>query len=76
MRTNALTITARNLALAIWSEQIAAGIGAPGESADISLLGEWLSNRTYPLAVLESAADGSTAALATVRSEAGLPILS
>lgn len=36
----------------------------------------WLNNRTYPWADLWEAANGDVSALAKVRSEAGLPVLS
>jgi len=39
-------------------------------------LSDWLSNRTYSLELLEAAARGDVQALATVRTEAGLPIFS
>lgn len=37
---------------------------------------DWLSNRTYDLNELWSAANGGVAALARVRAEAGLPVIS
>lgn len=66
-----------NLALALWQEQIVAGIAAPGEEADEASLGDWLYNRAYPRPwrILERAAAGDVAALAEVRDEAGLPAL-
>lgn len=66
---------ARDLALKLWREQIAAGIGQPGEAADSDDLGEWLVNRTYSLSRLLGAAHGHADALAEVREEAGLPVL-
>lgn len=67
---------ARDLALKLWQEQIASGIGDAEEPADDTNLGEWLANRTYPLDKLLEAAHGHVDALAEVRSEAGLPTLS
>ncbi len=66
---------ARDLALKLWQEQIAAGIGQPGEVVDPDELGEWLANRTYSLSRLLEAAHGQVDALAEVREEAGLPVL-
>lgn len=64
----------QDFALQIWKEQYAAGIG--GEKADPNRIDEWIDNRTYPRHLLDAAANGDVAAIATVRSEAGLPILS
>lgn len=71
-----LSQKAKDLALQIWKEQLAAGIGEPGETATLDGLDEWLANRGYPLATLEAAARGDVEALVIVRQEAGLPILS
>ena len=38
-------------------------------------LEDWIANRTYPREVLVRAATGNVAALAKVRAEAGLPVL-
>lgn len=67
--------TRSSLALTLWREQIALGLGAQGEIADDLALPDWLSNRTYPLALLDDAIAGDVAALAEIRTEAGLPIL-
>lgn len=66
-----LSEKARALALALWQEQYHLGIG--DEPPSESRLGEWLSNRCYPIARLEEAAQGDVAALMEVRLEAGLP---
>lgn len=64
------------LAMSLWAEQIARGMGEPGEQADSTCLDDWLLNRTYPIETLSAAAAGDVAALAEVRAEAGLPVLS
>lgn len=71
-----LTQKAKNLALEIWKEQLAAGVGEPGEVADPERIDEWVWNRTYPHSLLEEAANGDVEAIAEVRNEAGLSILS
>ena len=71
-----LSYEAQQIALAIWREQIDQGISEPGEIALEEHLDEWLMNRTYPASTLEDAANGDVSAIAEVRSEAGLPILS
>lgn len=72
-----ITYAAADLAMAMWQEQIGAGIAAPGEEVDEAGLKDWLYNRTYtwPWRILERAAAGDVAALAEVREEAGLPVL-
>jgi hypothetical protein len=62
------------LAMALWSEQLADGLGEPGEEAAIERLDDWLSNRTYEWTVLLEAAGGNVPALDHVRREAGLPL--
>jgi hypothetical protein len=62
------------LALAIWREQLARGLGQPGEVVDEANLDEWLANRGYGEDVLEDAAAGGLAAIVRVRSDAGLPL--
>lgn len=72
-----LTRAAADVALAMWREQIAVGIGDPGEEVDASRLDDWLYNRVYDWSdVLERAAAGDVAAIAEARTEAGLPVLS
>lgn len=71
-----LSPKAQKLVLEIWKEQLAAGIGEPGEIADPERIDEWVWNRTYPHSLLEDAANGDVAAIAEVRNEAGLSILS
>jgi hypothetical protein len=66
--------TIDQLALDLWREQIACGLGAPGEVADIQSVMDWLANRTLPLSDYVAAAQGDVAALARVRVEAGLPV--
>ena len=66
---------AEKLALSIWEEQLAAGIGEDGEAVDEDRLGDWIANRTYPEAKLLDAAAGDVSALAEVRAEAGLPVI-
>jgi hypothetical protein len=69
-------MTIDQLALAIWQEQIARGLGEPGEVADIEGVMDWLANRTLPLSDYIAAAGGDVAALALVRAEAVLPVFS
>lgn len=64
---------ARRLALMIWAEQAASGIGPA--TVDPAQLDDWLVNRTYPLTLLEQAASGDVAALLEIRIEAGLPAI-
>lgn len=64
---------ARRLALMIWAERAASGIGPATVEAE--RLAEWLANRTYPLTLLERAASGDVTALLAVRIEAGLPAI-
>jgi hypothetical protein len=64
------------LALELWKEQIARGLGEPGEVADLQGVMDWLANRTLPLSDYIAAADGDVAALARVRAEAWLPVFS
>jgi hypothetical protein len=73
MTRNGLTADAEALALALWREQLAAGIGAAGDEASEEGLDDWLSNRAYNRARLIGAARGDVAALVEVRAEAGLP---
>jgi len=61
-----LSPLAQELALRIAHEQ---GDVAPD-------LSDWLANRTYSIDLLEEAARGDAHALATVRTEAWLPIFS
>lgn len=68
--------TRDSLALTIWREQIECGLGEAGETADDARLSDWLSNRTYPLSLLDDAIAGDVAAIAEIRREAGLPVLS
>ena len=63
------------LVLDLWAEQLVFGLGEPGEVVSLAGLDDWISNRTYPVEVLEAAAAGDVAALIEVRQEAGLPIL-
>src|SRR5579864_1202896 len=62
------------LAMALWTEQLAGGLGEPGEEVDIDRLADWLSNRTYGWKVLLEAANGDISAVDHVRREAGLPL--
>jgi len=62
------------LAMALWREQAVAGI-CPSNEADEANVNEWLANRTYPLSMLEDAANGDVYAIAYVRDEAGLSII-
>lgn len=68
-------MTRIELALALWQEQIARGIGDPGEVVDPTALGDWWSNRILPTCVYDAAATGDPGALVRVRTEAGLPPL-
>ena len=68
--------TSSSLALALWREQLAAGLGDPGEVADDAGLPDWLANRTYPLSRLDDAIRGDVSAIVEVRTEAGLPVFS
>ncbi len=54
---------------------LAEKLAAEQGDADFDAI-EWLSNRTYDWTVLWEAATGDIAALAKVRAEAGLPVLS
>ena len=76
MNTLKLSERARQFVLEIWQEQLAAGIGEPGEVADLEHIEDWVYNRTYTYALLEEAASGGVAAIAEVRTEAGLSLLS
>jgi len=69
-----LSDPAREIALAIWQEQLELGLGGPSEAAGEDNLDLWLDNRTYDLRLLEEAAAGDVGALAAVRTEAGLPV--
>ncbi|ALL66700.1 hypothetical protein K788_0002951 [Paraburkholderia caribensis MBA4] len=60
-------------AMTLWREQIADGLGEPGEEAAIERIDDWLSNRTYEWRVLWEAANGDVSARDHVRREAGLP---
>jgi hypothetical protein len=71
-----LSDKATAIALAIWREQLARGLGQPDEVVDESRLDEWLANRAYDESLLEEAADGDVYAIVRVRSDAGLPIFS
>jgi hypothetical protein len=64
------------LALELWKEQLARGLGEPGEVADLQGVMDWLCNRTLPIADYIAACRGDVAALALVRQEAGLPVFS
>jgi len=68
-----MTDKAKKLAMDLWKEQVQSGL-FPEETPDEDRIDEWIGNRSYPLSVLESAATGDVAALAEVRSEAGLTI--
>ncbi len=68
--------SAINFALSIWSEQIEAGLGEAGETANPSDLLNWLRNRTYDVTTLVDASAGDVEAIAIVRAEAGLPVVS
>jgi hypothetical protein len=70
-----LSNKAQELVLAIWQEQLATGIGEPGETVNPEQIDEWVCNRTYPPSLLEQAANGDVAAIAHIRDEAGLQIL-
>lgn len=77
MRHNNLTPAALTLALALWSEQLSLGMGAPGETATPDGLGDWLSNRDGDtLRALQDASQGDLSALVAVRTHAGLPVFS
>lgn len=77
MKHDNLTPAALNLARALWEEQIAEGMGHPGETVTIDGLGDWLGNRDGDtLRALQDAAQGDLAALAAVRVNAGLPVFS
>jgi len=73
---NKLSEKAQAFALEIWKEQLAAGIGKPNEVAESDRIDEWILNRTYQHGLIEDAANGDVAAIAEVRNEAGLPVLS
>lgn len=74
MRPEKLTLSARNLARELWTEQLAAGIGTHGEIVTEEGLENWLWNRDgETLQALQDAADGDAGALVYVRNEAGLP---
>ena len=62
------------LAMTLWQEQAEAGI-CPADEVDEANVNEWLANRTYPLSMLDDAANGDVYAIAYVRDEAGLSIL-
>lgn len=62
------------LAMALWTEQLADGLGEAGEDVDIERLDDWLSNRTYEWTDLLQAANGNVSAMDHVRREAGLPL--
>jgi len=62
------------LAMILWREQAEAGI-CPADKVKKENVNEWLDNRTYPLSMLEDAANGDIYALMYVRAEAGLSIL-
>lgn len=62
-----------DLAMTLWQEQFSAGIGA--DEPSLSRIDDWLSNRTYAWTELYDAANGDVAAMARVRTEAGLAIL-
>ena len=57
-----------SLALTLWREQIDAGLGEPGETADDARVSDWMLNRTYPPERLDDA-------IAEIRAEAGLPVI-
>lgn len=74
MRPEKLTLSARNLARELWTEQLAAGLGDLGETVTDEGLDDWLWNRDgETLQALQAAADGDSGALVYVRNEAGLP---
>jgi len=62
------------LAMILWQEQAEVGI-CPAEEVDEENVEIWLANRTYPLSMLDDAANGDVYAIAYVRDEAGLSIL-
>ena len=68
-------MTRDELALALWREQLARGLGDPGEVADEERLDDWWSNRSEPVETYDRAAAGDVAALVAVRTEAGLPVV-
>ena len=69
-------MTRDELGLALWQEQLDQGYGDPGETATEAGLDGWWSNRVEPMDTYDLAAEGDVAALATVRTEAGLPLFS
>jgi len=70
-------MNADDLAMELWEEQIVRGLGEPGECATREHLDDWWANRTIrEREVYDRAAAGDVSALAQVRTEAGLPILS
>lgn len=69
-----LTDAGRALAMALWREQLAAGLGYVGEEADEDLLTDWLGNRSFgePITVLNCAAAGDVASITMARVGSGL----
>ncbi|HXF45345.1 MAG TPA: hypothetical protein VNK91_04420 [Burkholderiaceae bacterium] len=65
---------AYRIALEVWKEQIADGLGEAGEVADMENIHEWLANRDFDPALLLRAAHGKVDALVAVRVAAGLPV--
>lgn len=77
MNHDTLTPAALDLARALWEEQLAVGMGYPGEQVTAAGLDDWLGNRDgATLRVLQDAAQGDLSALAAVRVDAGLPAFS
>lgn len=77
MKHDTLTPAALTLARALWEEQLAEGLGHPGETVTAAGLDDWLRNRDGDtLQALQDAADGDLSALAVVRINAGLPVFS
>ncbi len=62
----------RQIALALWEEQYALGIG-PADPPDPDRVDEWIDNHSRYL--LLKAAQGDVDALIYLRQECGLPIL-
>jgi hypothetical protein len=69
-------MTLSELALSLWKEQIARGLAPLGEVAEMQGTMDWLAVRRLPLADYIAACNGDVEAMARVRREAGLPVLS
>lgn len=72
---NGLTYDAASLIVSIWQEQINAGIGEPGETADIDHVADWIGNHSLTIDTYNSAGNGNVASITVIRQEAGLPAL-